>query len=290
MSDDDFRHGKFSFQTQILLISRIGYISQGHRYNIYEDIGCTPAPYVTLVAVILDFIPPILVGLVTVRYAVPTIIAFNKRRIEFNDLLAPHSNLSSSFYLRLMCFGGLEILGTVPIARYFLYLATSRGVEPWISWNNVHSNFSNVYFLPRSVWENLPSKASGELGRWIGVICAFNFFAFFGFAEEARTNYRAAYLTVAKHIGLSTTSSKPSGSPRPRSKRNDIEALVFAHTTSTNISIPIPDGENHNANKKEDQTPQVNTIAANTFFNADLNNCHLYPIPPTLPEPAVTKS
>jgi hypothetical protein len=224
------------------------------------------------------------------HYAVLTIILFNRRRIEFNDHLAQHSNLSSSYYLRLMCFGGLEILGTVPLASYFLYLAISDGVKPWTGWRDVHSHFSNVSFIPRSIWENSPFKASYELGRWISVICAFNFFAFFGFAQEGRKNYRAVYLTVAKHLGLSGASSKPSGNPRPRKKRNDIEALVFAHTTTTNISIPIPDGENHNANKKEDQTRQVNTTSANTFFNADINDCHLYPIPPTLPEPAVTES
>jgi len=218
-----------------------------------------------------------------------TIIALNRRRVGFNDLLAQHNNFSSSFYLRLMCFGGLEILGTVPVASYFLYLAisTSGGVQPWTSWSHVHSHFSNVVFVPRSVWEYSTYKAGYELGRWLGVICAFIFFAFFGFSEEARTNYRAVYLTVAKRIALSTDSSKPSGSSRPRSKRNDMEALAFAHTTTTNISIPIPDGENHSANKQEDPTPQVN---ATSFFNADANYCHLYPIPPTLPEPAVTKS
>ena len=238
-------------------------------------------------------IPPILIGLVTMHYAVLTIIAFNRRRVEFNDHLAQHSNLSSSYYLRLMCFGGLEILGTVPVASYYLFLAISTGVEPWPGWREAHSHFSNVFFIPRSIWENSSSKASYELGRWISVICAFNFFAFFGFAEEARKNYRAVYLTVAKHIGLSTPSSKPSGSPRPtgRNKRNDIEALVFAHTTTTNISIPIPDSDNHNTNRQEDhdQTPQVNETSANAFSNADVNNCHLYPSPPTLPESAVTK-
>ena len=240
-------------------------------------------------AIVFVSIPPILIGLVTARYAIPTIIAFNRRRIEFNDHLAKHSNISSSFYLRLMCFGGLEILCTVPIASFFLYLA-AIDIAPWNSWRNVHLQFSHVWLIPRSIWENAPYKTSYEFGRWIGVISAFVFFAFFGFAEEARTNYRAAYLTVAKHIGLSTAPSKPSGSPQPRIKRNDIEALVFAHTTTTNISTPIPDGENHNANKEEDQTPQVNTTSANTSFNAGVNNCHLYPIPPTLPEPAVTKS
>ena len=277
----------FHYKRELLLISRIDYVAQGHRYNILEDIGCSPTVYVTPVHIIFVSIPPVLTGLVTACYAVPTIIAFNRRRVEFNDHLLQHSNLSSSFYLRLMCFGGLEILATVPLATFFLYSSIASGINPWTGWRDVHAHFSNVRFLPRSVWSEYPDH---ELSRWIRVICAFIFFAFFGFAEEARTNYHAAYLTVAKTIGLYTASSKPSGSLRTKSKRNDIETLVFAHTTTTNISTPIPDGENHNANKKEDQTPQVNTTSANTSFNTDVNNCHLYPVPPTLPEPAVIKS
>ena len=252
-----------------------------------EDIGCTQATYITPISIIFVVLPPLLIGLVSARYAVPTIITFNRRRVEFKDYLAQHSKLSSSLYLRLMCFGGLEILCTVPLASFFLYAAIHGGVSPWIDWRNVHSNFSRVVLLPRSVWSK---DSTYELDRWIAVIGAFNFFAFFGFAEEARTNYRAVYLTVSKHIGLSTASTKPFGSPLPRSKRNDIEALVFAHTTTTNISTLIPNGENHNANTKEDQTPHVDTTSANTLFNADVNGCHFYPISPTPPEPAATES
>jgi pheromone a factor receptor len=250
-----------------------------------EDIGCTRATYITPISIIFVILPPLLIGLVSARYAVPTIIAFNRRRVELNDHLVQPGNLSSSLHLRLMCFGGLEILCTIPLASFFLYAAIDGGVSPWIDWRNVHSNFSRVVFLPRSVWSK---DSSLEPDRWIAVIGAFNFVAFFGFAEEARTNYRAVYLTVSKHIGLSTASTKPSGSPLPRSKRNDIEALVFAHPTTTNVSTLIPDGKNHNANKIEHQTPQVNTTSdTNTFFNAAVNDCHLYPIPP---EPAVTES
>ncbi|KDR72071.1 hypothetical protein GALMADRAFT_21141, partial [Galerina marginata CBS 339.88] len=177
------------------------YITQSNRYNIYEDIGCTEAIFNTPVAIIVIGIPPILIGLVTARYAVLTIIAFNRRRLEFNHLLAQHSNLTSNFYVRLMCFGGLEVLWTVPVASYFLYAHTFNpaDIHPWTSWAEVHSHFSNVFFTPRSTWKLNPIlRTDLELGRWLGVICAFLFFAFFGLAEEARTNYRAAYLTVAK--------------------------------------------------------------------------------------------
>ena len=39
------------------------------------------------------------------------------------------------------------------------------------------------------------------------VFCAFHFFIFFGFADEARKNYRYAFQSVAKRVGLSTASS-----------------------------------------------------------------------------------
>ncbi len=44
------------------------YIPQGHRFNIYEDIGCYPFTYNTWVAVVLVYIIPIIVGLVSAVY------------------------------------------------------------------------------------------------------------------------------------------------------------------------------------------------------------------------------
>ncbi|KDR72046.1 hypothetical protein GALMADRAFT_74260 [Galerina marginata CBS 339.88] len=275
---------------EFLLTDRVASVTQSNRYDIYEDIGCTEAIFNTPVAIIVLGIPPILIGLVTARYAVLTIIAFNRRRLEFNHLLAQHSNLTANFYVRLMCFGGLEVLWTVPVASYFLYSNTVNpaAIHPWTSWAEVHSQISSVYFTPRSIWDSNPRlRTNLELGRWLGVICAFLVFAFFGFAEEARMNYRAAYLTMAKYIGLPTTFSKTPGSSQQTGKRNDIESLVFAHTTTTNISVSKPDDEE---DKKEGETLQVDIASTNDSLNAEVNNCDLYPIIPILPEPAVTRS
>ncbi|KDR67451.1 hypothetical protein GALMADRAFT_79920 [Galerina marginata CBS 339.88] len=234
----------------------IAYITQGHRYNILEDVGCLTASYNSIVSVALVNVPPILISLVTARYAVLTIIGFNKRRIEFNELLAEHSNLTSGFYVRLMCFAGLELLWTIPVGVFFLYANVKDGLGPSNGWADVHFNFSRVIFVPRSLWESDPwAKSTVELGRWLGVIGAINFFAFFGFAEEARTNYRAAYLTVTKLIGFPTTSSNVSANPRRTGKKDPTDALVFAQTASTNISIiPIPDIEAENSDEKKGET------------------------------------
>jgi len=46
-----------------------------------------------------------------------------------------------------------------------------------------------------------------ETTRWFVILCAVVFFAYFGFADEARKNYRAAFGSVAKRVGLSTGGS-----------------------------------------------------------------------------------
>lgn len=47
-----------------------------------------------------------------------------------------------------------------------------------------------------------------ELSRWIIVVCGLLFFAFFGFAQEARTNYRKAYLTIVGSLGFHVSSDR----------------------------------------------------------------------------------
>ncbi|KDR68315.1 hypothetical protein GALMADRAFT_146535 [Galerina marginata CBS 339.88] len=234
--------------TRIFTAAGVEYIVQGHRFNILEDVGCYPAIYNTPLAVAFIGVPPVLIGLVTARYSVPTFRAFNRRRIEFNDLLAEHSNLSSSFYIRLMCFAGIELMCTIPIGTYFIYVS-SRNLYPWISWADTHSHFSVVEQYPSVVWHSIPNlKNPVELGRWVGVIGALIFFAFFGFAKEARMNYRAAYLKVVKYLGLSTASSKPA-----TNRRKDLGPIDFVHSAATDISIPI-------ATLPEPGTTQSNTL------------------------------
>ncbi|KAJ7813356.1 hypothetical protein B0H14DRAFT_3478098 [Mycena olivaceomarginata] len=47
------------------------YIVQGHRYNIFEDVGCLAETFETPVAIVLFHLPPLLVGCVSVVYCTP---------------------------------------------------------------------------------------------------------------------------------------------------------------------------------------------------------------------------
>ena len=117
-----------------------------------------------------------------------------------------NKNLSSSRYFRLMGLAGIEVLCTIPLGAYSIYLNLSAAtVEPWISWENVHYDFSRVGQYPSVIWKSsYLTMVSLELSRWFVVLCAFIFFSFFGFADEARKHYKLAYVSVAKRVGLST--------------------------------------------------------------------------------------
>jgi pheromone a factor receptor len=84
---------------------------------------------------------------------------------------------------------------------------TNFGLAPWKGWADTHSNFSRIIYLRASVWHyQLSWSITHETLRWIYVFCAFVFFAFFGFAKEARENYRAAALCIAKRLRMSRIS------------------------------------------------------------------------------------
>jgi Pheromone A receptor len=194
------------------------YIVQGHRFNIYEEIGCFPATYDTPVAYPLVYCWPIAIGLISAIYcsehSIPktllfyiysslalTIRTLTRRRSELKQFLSSGSNLNSGYYFRLMGLVSIELLLTVPLGSYILYL-NLQGLNPWRGWSDTHLRFSHVRQYPSLIWKSSHfSIVELELTRWSAVICAFVCFAFFGFTDDARKNYRITLNAVCKKIG-----------------------------------------------------------------------------------------
>ncbi|KAH7924993.1 STE3-domain-containing protein [Leucogyrophana mollusca] len=205
------------------------YIVQGHRFNIFEEIGCYPFTFNSPPAYALVFAWPIAIGMVSACYCILTIRALAQRRSEFKELLSANKNLNSGRYFRLMGLAGIEVCCTLPLGAYSIYLnASAEEIQRWVSWENTHYDFSRVGQYPSIIWRmNSLTVLSLELSRWLVVVCAFIFFGFFGFADEAKKNYRLAYFSVAKTVGLSTgnmtsglwssTGSKPENTYNSRS-------------------------------------------------------------------------
>jgi pheromone a factor receptor len=187
------------------------YIVAGHRFNIIEDFGCLPATYNTPPAYVLVWSWPLILGIISACYGVLTVRAFMERRKQFKDLMSANSYLTYSRYWRLIALASVDFCFTIPIAVRTIALAALSGVHPWISWDNTHGNYSRVVQIPRVLLDQDPALVfSLEIARWAAVICAFVFFGFFGFADEAMKNYRLVASTVTKRFGYTTFSESAS--------------------------------------------------------------------------------
>lgn len=218
-----FQHGLRAFAT--------AYIVQGHRFNILEEIGCYPAIYNTLPAYFLVDWWPIVLGLISAVYcseysfrsswlsmippfanesiAALSLRAFAKRRAQVMELLSSKgSALTFSRYFRLMALATTELMLTIPISSFAIYLdATAQPVGPWRSWSDTHYDFSRVDQIPAFEWRaNKEFEVAQELGRWLVPACALIFFAYFGLAAEAMKHYKMAFWFVAKRLGFSSDS------------------------------------------------------------------------------------
>lgn len=111
--------------------------------------------------------------------------------------------MNTDRYTRLMCLAGLEVVCMVPLGSIAIWKNCTGpgGIVPWISWEDTHYNFSRVDRYPATIWRhNSEWEAAFEFNRWQVIICSFVFFIFFGFAEEARQNYKAAYYFITARL------------------------------------------------------------------------------------------
>ncbi|PPQ64993.1 hypothetical protein CVT26_015702 [Gymnopilus dilepis] len=190
------------------------YIVQGHRFNIFEEVGCYPFTYNTPPAYFLVFMVPLPIGLISGTYSIMSIFAFKKRHAEFKEILSSNSNLNSNRFFRLMALAGIEVICCVPLSITTIILNATRGeVRPWISWEDTHYGFSRVDQIPSVLWRADPTaNVSIEMSRWLVVVCGLVFFAFFGFADEAQKHYKLAFDSVAKRVGYTSNGTTKIGS------------------------------------------------------------------------------
>nr|AWT58071.1 Pheromone receptor [Lentinula edodes] len=170
-------------------------IVQAHRFDILEEYGCSSVTFDTLASYFLYYMWPVAIGLVSLVYSSLILRTFYMRRIQFNHVLASNGMINPSRYLRLMLLAMIDIMCTIPIGTYTIYISL-QGVplNPWKSWADTHFDFKRVGQIPAVIWRSYPTTyTSVQMTRWLPIACAFAFFALFGFAEEAMKNYRRVF-------------------------------------------------------------------------------------------------
>lgn len=222
-----------------VIVMALHYIVQGHRFDILEDVGCWPAIYNVIPAYFLVYMWPSLLGCISFVYSGLTLAAFYKRRMAFNSLISGNNSMNANRYARLMMLSVVEMAFTVPISIYSVYISgTSIPMQSWVSFSDTHYNFSYVGLIPAAEWtSNSIYKQSIDLTRWLFPVCAFTFFALFGFASEARKHYWLYFLWIAKRFGYNPSVMQTSTPHAPRLKGNTVGSLPVYSTPAPRIKL-----------------------------------------------------
>ncbi|KAL0575153.1 a-factor receptor [Marasmius crinis-equi] len=174
-----------------------------------------------------------------------------------------------------MTLAFVDILCSLPLGAYVVYIG-SHGLRlrPWISWADTHYDFGRIEQVPSLIWRNDPSaKISTELDRWIGVFCAFSFFALFGFANEAQKNYRLAFWYVARKFGYQQPQNKAPKLPNPKYQPMSGDSLPLYR---------VSDGKVGKAHKTDSALFKGTVCLTSSFENSSTVLCSPT-TPPTSP-------
>ncbi|KAF8842337.1 putative fungal pheromoneG-protein-coupled receptor [Paxillus ammoniavirescens] len=227
------------------LIMTLQYVTQSHRFNIFEQIGCFPATYTTVAALFLILMWPVVIGLISAVLAAFTFRAAYYQKALLDEYLWTTCDISASCYWRLMALCATEICFTVPCGVVAIVLDTMNGqVQPYISWSNVHFDFSQVEQFPIAVWQSILIMAAGsEITRWLYILCAFVSFGFFGLGEEARESYQYA-LRATAHAGrflfgwVTRSDVNPRGPRSPSRQMGESSGVAALRMKSPSNHLP----------------------------------------------------
>ena len=200
------------------------FLVEDFRFVIMEDYGCNQTVFVTWVALIILYIPPVLLEIIAGVYGCLSIRAFYNRsnKTHINDF-----NFDSNRYARLIFFSTCDLLCGIPITSFYLYIAiTDLFPGPFPGLKEEHKNFFFINEVPATVWRSTTlSELAGELNRWILVWGAFLFFAIFGFTEESRNNYRSILQSVVQ-VFVKITGIKS----RPQASSNAEGCVIYVYS------------------------------------------------------------
>jgi len=101
-----------------------------------------------------------------------------------------------------------------------------------------HIDYSLVRQIPSIMWRASPvPEAMLELNRWIVVAAAFLFFAFFGFAEEARRHYGKVYSFASSSLRLPNLRKSKASSGSPPYTPSSSFGHIFKRGTAATFSF-----------------------------------------------------
>ncbi|KAG1901218.1 pheromone A receptor-domain-containing protein [Suillus fuscotomentosus] len=183
-----------------LIYMALQYIVQGHRFDIVEGFGCRPTIYVSIASIFLIWVPPLVFSLGAGIFAATAFSHFWKRRALFSKHLKnTGSALTPSRYFRLMSMAIVEMFFGLLVTILNMWWTMRPGLRPWISWENVHSDWLEVAYFPLAIIP--PSELAWTFALWFTIpIASVFFFLFFAFGRDAVKEYGATFRWIRRHV------------------------------------------------------------------------------------------
>ncbi|KAF7327355.1 STE3-domain-containing protein [Mycena kentingensis (nom. inval.)] len=188
-----------------VVIMALHTIVQGHRFDIYEDLGCQPAIYVSLPSVIILDLPPLIFAALALAMSALALINFTRARDAFSKLNRTKTrtflNKNQAHYIRLMALTfllGVWDATVIGLTRSSMYRA---GLLPWTTWAEVHAEFLS-FEGARYRLADIPADLLGWIYfSWASVpVTCFFVFVFF---SEVATGWRKLTGTLSRWTYLS---------------------------------------------------------------------------------------
>ncbi|KAI6002483.1 Rcb2.42 [Pisolithus orientalis] len=183
-----------------IIYMALHYVVQGHRFDIIEDFGCRPTVYVSIPAIFLIWVPPMTAALATLGFAFVAVRHFFRRRLMFaKHLQNSNSGLTTSRYFRLMSMAVVQMFWSLLITSFNVWFSCQNGLRRWISWDNVHTGFSQIAYFPTVL---IPSSTLTwtYILWWALPASAIIFFVFFSFGHDAMNEYRECFSWVRRAV------------------------------------------------------------------------------------------
>ncbi|THH17676.1 hypothetical protein EW146_g3174 [Bondarzewia mesenterica] len=119
-------------------------IVQDHRFSIVENFGCQAAVFNSLPALILVWIPPLLLSAVALLYCASASINVAKSCYNSVPLFPSAPEMTLSLFIRRLIFGYTGMIYMTVVYIIVLSSAASSGFNTWTSVSAMHSHFSAI--------------------------------------------------------------------------------------------------------------------------------------------------
>jgi len=190
-------------------------IIQPTRFDIIEELGCSPTAY-SYMGYIIYYAPPFVFSLGCAILAPLTLRTFLRHRKEMNEFLSSGQDITHNKYNRLMVIACLDTFVNLPVLITMIVTEILRGKEsllnyPYINWKNVHDgaggvlsglSLGSIEQTPVSEWNtDAWFLFNVKWDEWLYVLHAVMFFAVFGTTPETRQYYRTAFWFIPQRLG-----------------------------------------------------------------------------------------